>query len=368
MTDYHVVSSNDELSLRNGSAVLQVARQLQQAAAPRASYIVGRVDRVDDLPGAMGALHPTSSRSRLDGVLEIASKYSRGRPFAEHQRCDLVDARTGDVVLAHNRPWDSRWLRRSFPGAQLVLYVHNQMMARVPSRSIRQALTQFDLVVCVSDFIRLDLIRRSRATGSLLDRIVTVRNCAPGRAGSVPVDMRPVDVTYVGRIVREKGVGDLLTAAEKSEGWTLRLVGGHGFLPSESATRFESSVAARMERLGARAQWVGPVAPEAIPGFMAGSRVVAIPSRWDDPMPLTLLEALESSAAVIATRSGGMSEVGSSGGIEFVPKGDTRALSEAIEGLLRDDGRRRLIAQAGQAEARSRTWADAYAELRTALE
>ena len=78
--------------------------------------------------------------------------------------------------------------------------------------------------------------------------------------------------------------------------------------------------------------------------------VAVVPSRWADPCPTVVLEAMRAGVPVVGTRVGGIAELVTdtdpATGV-LVPPRDPRALRGAVDALLADpDGRARLGATA----------------------
>ena len=69
---------------------------------------------------------------------------------------------------------------------------------------------------------------------------------------------------------------------------------------------------------------------------MKSTKLFVLPSRWEG-LPLTILEAMSSGAAIVATKVGGITEVIQSGkeGILISPE-DPTALAGAITELIKD--------------------------------
>ena len=81
--------------------------------------------------------------------------------------------------------------------------------------------------------------------------------------------------------------------------------------------------------------------------------VFVLPAR-EDPFPLVCLEALATGCPVVAFDNGGMPELLTLGCGEVVTYPDVAALSGAVEGLLRDEERRRSMGDRGQTLVRDR--------------
>jgi glycosyltransferase involved in cell wall biosynthesis len=105
-----------------------------------------------------------------------------------------------------------------------------------------------------------------------------------------------------------------------------------------------------------------------IPEVMAALDVLALPSIKSEATSQVILQALAVGTPVVATTVGGSPEVirdGVTG--RLVPPADGRALARAILDLLRDPGRARAMAHAGQAEIRASQSIDAVMTRTTSL-
>lgn len=363
MVDYHLMSEQEELSSRNGAAILTVARELAAAAlrAGHRAVIAGAEGRVIDEPLAVAVFRSHSGPRNIKSAISRVSCALLGRPFFDPYMEVNLNLNVGDTLYVHNGPWLGWHLRRRANGARLVLYVHNTLMNGAPAAAIRKALAPFDYIICVSDYVRRELASRAKLDPDNR-RFATVRNAAPG-TWAVPRDagVRDIDVLYVGRMSVEKGVETLVDAVALSgRQLSVTMVGGTGFLPREEVPRFEQAMHERADASGAQFEWTGPVPPLEVAKYRSRAKVTVVPSLWQDPCPLALLEAMASTSATVATRSGGMVEFGRSGGIEFVAPGDHTDLCLAITTLIDDDAAQRANALAGAREMREYTWDDAY--------
>ncbi len=84
----------------------------------------------------------------------------------------------------------------------------------------------------------------------------------------------------------------------------------------------------------------------------AAAAVVAVPSRWPEPLGLVAVEAMASEVPVVASQVGGLSEIvvpGTTG--LLVAPGDAGELADAIDRLLTDPALRARMGAAGAARA-----------------
>lgn len=149
----------------------------------------------------------------------------------------------------------------------------------------------------------------------------------------IPADRTSVDartLLYLGRLSQEKGVDLLLDAwslmADRHPTWKLRIVGDG---PQTGELRAQARGLAGADRI----EWSGPtVDPHAT---LSDSDLVVLPSRTEG-LPLVLAEALACAVPVVATdcSSGVRLLVGEDG--VLVPRGDSRALADALDAAMGD--------------------------------
>jgi len=174
-------------------------------------------------------------------------------------------------------------------------------------------------------------------------------------AGSLGIPVADATVLFVGRLVWEKGVYELVHAARlvadaaASRGRSVRfLLAGSG--PERSALQRE------VARLGLERTvfFCGMVSYRDMPRLFALADVFTLPSMprrwWREQFGYVLVEALASGVPVVATATGAIPEVVGEAGI-IVPPADHRALADALWSVLDDPQRRALLARAARRRA-----------------
>ena len=98
--------------------------------------------------------------------------------------------------------------------------------------------------------------------------------------------------------------------------------------------------------------------PSALAELRARAAVVLAPSRWEEPCPYSVLEALAAGVPVLASDRGGLPEL--VGEDATLPATDRRAWSDALSELWRTPGLRAERGAAALARARERFGEDRY--------
>ena len=242
-------------------------------------------------------------------------------------------ARDADLVHAHWLP--GGWVAAR-TGRPFLVTLHGsdvELAERVP-RLARLVLRHARVAVGVSRAVA-DAAKRFGARDV---RVIPNGVELPAEVGE---EARPPEVLYAGRLAKEKGVLELLQAANlvtqcyKERGWRLVVV-GDGPL--------------RRRVPGAR----GFVPPGELARLYGRAAVVACPSRREG-FGVTCLEAMAHARPVVASDVGGLRDLVLDGETGLlVPPRDPAALRAALERLLADAGLRRRLGDAGRARALER--------------
>ena len=161
--------------------------------------------------------------------------------------------------------------------------------------------------------------------------------------------MEDVVFLFCGRFNEEKGIRELLKAFEMmTKNAKLLIVGGY-YYGSGMISPFEQEMYKLVEeKLKDKVQFTGQVEYNMMPEIYAIADVVVIPSMWDDPAPLTVIESLSSGKALITTDSGGIPEYADSN-TSIILKRDENVvnkLAENMDMLVEDGTRRKNMEQA----------------------
>lgn len=159
---------------------------------------------------------------------------------------------------------------------------------------------------------------------------------------------RPFTIGYLGGLMPEKGVEDLIRAIALLPGDPRLVIGGDG------------SERPKLERLSEslgvhdRVEFVGLVEREAAPVFIRGLDALVLPSRttptWSEQFGLVLVEAMLSGVPVVGSDSGAIPEVIADAGMVYA-EGSTSALTASLRRIIEGPAARRLLAERGRERA-----------------
>lgn len=153
---------------------------------------------------------------------------------------------------------------------------------------------------------------------------------------------------FTGRIVREKGVKELITALKqvKYKNYKLLIVGA-ALNDLNTKTTYELEIEELVREMGDKVIFTGFVKYTDIPPLYHLADIAVLPSIWDDPAPLTIIEALLCGLPIITTVSGGIPEYATDGSAILIERDAhlIRNLTNAIETLLVDDARRKKMSK-----------------------
>ena len=170
-------------------------------------------------------------------------------------------------------------------------------------------------------------------------------DCGPGFDGRE-------GVLYMGRLTEEKGVRDVLALARRVPEVKVT-VAGWGPLGSEVR-----AAAGRLPNL----EHAGVLDEDALAGRVSRSRIVVVPSRWQEPAGLVALEAMAAGTPVVGYASGGLAEyVNDAGaGVVVAPREDE--LAAAVTRLDGDRDAWEKMSGAGRAAVHGTHSPERYVE------
>lgn len=301
--------------------------------------------------------------------------FSSARYFATYHRNVARDlGRRGcDVVHGFNFSQLVPVVRRHSPGARIFLHMQCEWLAQLDRKVIGPRIAPAERLLGCSDFITRST---QHAFPDAADRCQTVYNGVDTAAftGGEPTGGDAPRLIFVGRLSPEKGVHVLLSAfdavLERHPRARLEIVGPGAVAPrefmvfaggdprierlfDEHGPSYASDLRSLVQPKHASQVVFQKFVPHGeLPALIRNADIAVFPSIWQEPFGMTVVEAMATETAVVASAVGGIPEI-----IEhdrsglLVERDDPQALSAALLALLDDPPRRERLARAGHERA-----------------
>jgi len=274
--------------------------------------------------------------------------------------------------------------RRALPDARIVLYMHSPLARGYGRAELVRSLSDADVVVFVSDFLRSRFLERVPALAGVS---VVVENgvdqtlfhpgevagddadapadapadAGPGadtRGDQAPPD--PFDLLFVGQMAPHKGPHLLLEAMAVATRLTdvpLRatLVGSSAYDAGDRLTGYEQSLRSLAASADLDVEFVPFVPKDELADRYRRASVSCVPSVFDEPFGLVAAEAMACGTALVASRRGGLPEVGGDAA-RYVDPEDSASFGALLAELAGDPDQVASMAAAGLARSARFTW------------
>lgn len=254
-----------------------------------------------------------------------------------------------DLIEVHNRPQVFFYLKSKLPKTPIAFFLHNDAALMKPTRSplIRKnLLDQAAVVYCVSNYIRQRFLEKIGADAAAQSKIHVVYN-GIGRPSATRPNKENL-ILFAGRIVEEKGVLEFAEACAQVlpdfPDWKALIVGAQRHGQSGKLSEFETQVCHAISRLGSQAEFLGHRPYAEVLQLFQRAAIVAVPSKWNEPLGRTAIEALASGSALVSSANGGLAEINKGCGI-ILKDVNRESLAQAFLKLLGSSDIRESVQQ-----------------------
>ena len=170
-------------------------------------------------------------------------------------------------------------------------------------------------------------------------------------------------LTFVGRLNREKGIRELLTAFRDAEidNCKLLIVGSYYF-GSNMKSVYEEELLKITSGIKDKVIYTGHMDYNVIPYIYAASDIIIVPSVWEEPAGLTVIEAMTAGKPLITTDAGGIPEYVKEDFAIILLRNENfvKNLKKALIGLTSDRNLRERLSANARLESKNWTVKDYY--------
>jgi len=221
-----------------------------------------------------------------------------------------------DYILLENSPGHAYKLsQRGYHN--LILHLHNDLLNSKTRfhECIANSLTK---VITVSDFInnRVSTIVPKEKIQTVYNGIDIHQFSAKSHSGVCRQDLNLSDEDFIlvfsGRINKDKGISELVDAIlllKDMPNIKLMILGSSFFDDTKNEDAFLFSLKKKAWQIDGKIVFTGFIPYNRVPDYLHLADIAVLPSIWEEPFGLTIVEAMASGLPLITTRSGGIPEI-----------------------------------------------------------
>jgi len=224
--------------------------------------------------------------------------------------------RNYDLIILENSPGHAYKLsKRGFHN--LILHLHNDLL-NTKSRFHDEIFNSLKKIVTVSDFVkeRVLTIHPSSKVQTVFNGI-DLKQFAPKETSlvsrkSLGFSEEDFVMVYSGRINKDKGISELIDALLQLKDICqikLMVLGSSFFNNVKNEDEFIQLLKKKAKIIKERIAFTGFIPYNQVPDFLQIADIAVLPSMWDEPFGLTIIEAMAVGLPLITTRSGGIPEI-----------------------------------------------------------
>lgn len=246
-----------------------------------------------------------------------------------------------DLVIVENNASLVNPLARKFSG-KIILHLHNDNL-NIHERDAKETFANCKRIYTVSNYIkeRVETIEKSDKVVTLYNGInikMFTQNSSIQKRNELrkKYGLKDKDIVFVfgGRVCKDKGVNELVQAFnlahEKNQNIKLMIVGG-SFFSSKKKTMYIKKLINISKKNKDSIIFTGYINYNEMSNIYNMADIQVVPSMFDDPCPLTVIEGMVMGLPQIVTISGGIpEEVGEKNAIQIDRKNIVRGFSEAM--------------------------------------
>ena len=256
-----------------------------------------------------------------------------------------------DFIEVHGRPQVALTIAKARPDVPVALYLHNDARQTKGAKSVAERLrlaNNLAAVISVSEYIK------SCFTDGLPDeahyKAKHFVNYLGVNLRPLPAKKRKKQLFLAGRMVPEKGFLEACLGAvpvlQEHRDWQICLAGGKRF-QEDSLSPYEKQLQRALAPLGDQAVILGHQPVSEVRRYQQESEICIVPSLWQEPGGLSVVECLAAGTALITTKRGGLPEVADGRAI-LLDKTSPQDFEEVIRRLITSQDERAFLQSAAR--------------------
>ena len=272
--------------------------------------------------------------------------------FFLYEACKHIIKHNYDIIIIENRPAFALKIKEK-TNAKLVLHQENDYL-NTDLHAYSEIYKKYSCIINTSSYVtqRVHTIDpNDTKCHTVLNGIDTQRfyNAAAISRNKIGLDDNQFVIVFSGRLTPEKGILELILAIKNIRSTInckLLIIGASAYGKDKQPTPFIQKLKNETESINESVLYTGFVDYKDIPSYLKATDIAVVPSMWEEPFGLTVVEAMAAGLPLITTRSGGIPEICE--GIATIVERENIVdnLAAAILDLYQHPGKRAAMAKA----------------------
>ena len=264
-----------------------------------------------------------------------------------------------DIVVLENCPgYAYKLSQRGYHN--LVLHLHNELL-HSNSRYHDIIFNSLTKILTVSDYIkeRVSSIQPSNKIQTIYNgidlNIFSPKDISTINRNRIGFSESDFIIVYSGRINNEKGISELIDALLNLRDIPqikLMVLGSSFFDITKNENKFVRSLKNKAKEIESKIIFTGFIPYSQVPDYLQIADIAVLPSMWEEPFGLTIVEAMAVGLPLVTTKSGGIPEICE--GVATIVERDhiVNNLASAIIDLYKHPEKRQQMATASLERAK----------------
>lgn len=269
-----------------------------------------------------------------------------------HEAIKQIRREHYDLIIVENRPGYVLTLYNHQIKTPCILHLHNDFLNKdtIMADDILQGYCR---IIGVSDFVtsKVNQIASENAKAITVHNAIDTQlfyRAQSAKREAIGFSADDFVLVYSGRLNEEKGILPLVQAVKQLANSKIKLliIGDSNYGIDKVPTPFVRRLQQEAESIRDQVVFTGFIDYHQIPTYLKTADVAVVPSMWDEPFGLTVVEAMAAGLPLITTRSGGIPEICE--GVATIVKRDNivENLANAILDLYENPKKREAMAKA----------------------
>lgn len=221
-----------------------------------------------------------------------------------------------DLILVENRPGFALKLKERTK-TPCILHLHNDFL-NTKTEKAEEIFESYYRIICVSDYITARVqsinpstIGKCKTVYNAID-LKRVENTIPAKRECLGLCDKDFIIIFSGRLIEEKGIRQLIQAIRQTQdipNLKLVIIGASTYGRDEQPTTYIKQLMAESEPIKDNVVFTGFVNYDQVLSYLKMADIAVVPSMWEEPFGLTVVEAMAVGLPLITTRSGGIPEI-----------------------------------------------------------